>query len=64
MGEDLLRQVAAELNKALGAAERAPRMATLVAENNTRIAAEAVRSMPFDTSPYAYQFWLAAVDKN
>jgi hypothetical protein len=64
MSEDLLRQVAAELNKAPETAERASRMTTLISENNTRIAAEAVRSMPFDASPYAYQFWLAAVDKN
>jgi hypothetical protein len=64
MSEDLLRQVAAVLNKTPGAAERAPRMAALVAENNTRAATEAVTNMPFDSSPYAYQAWLAAVDKN
>jgi hypothetical protein len=64
MSEGLLRQIAAELNKAPGAAERAPRVAALVTENNTRIATESINSMPFDSSPYAYQAWLAAVDKN
>jgi hypothetical protein len=63
MSEDLLRQIATELNKAPGAAERTPRMVGLVADNNTRIAAEAIRVMPFDSTPYAYQAWLAAVDK-
>jgi hypothetical protein len=64
MREDLLRQLAAELNKVPAAADRAPRVAALVAENNTRIATEAVTNMSFDSSPYAYQAWLAAVDKN
>ena len=64
MNEDLLRQVAAELNKAPDAAKRAPRMAALVVENNTRVGTEAVTSMPFDSSPYAYPAWFAALDKN
>lgn len=38
MSEDLLRQIAAELNKAPGSAERASRIAALVVDNNTRIA--------------------------
>ncbi|WP_441243827.1 hypothetical protein [Tardiphaga sp. 768_D3_N2_1] len=63
MSEDLLRQVAAELNKVPGAAERAPRMTGLVAENNTRVATAAVQDMVFDSTPYAYQAWLADMDK-
>jgi hypothetical protein len=63
MSEDLLRQVAAELNKAPGAAERAPCMTGLVAENNTRVATAAVQDMAFDSTPYAYQAWLAGMDK-
>lgn len=62
MSEDLLRQLASELNKVPGAAERAPDLAALVMENNTRIATEAVQVMPFDCSPYAYQAWLASLD--
>lgn len=63
MSEDLLRQVAAELNKATGAAERTPRMTGLVVENNTRVATAAVQDMAFDSTPYAYQAWLAGMDK-
>lgn len=63
MSEDLLRRVAAELNETPGAAERASRYQALVAANNTQIAAEAIRNMPFDASPYAYQSFLAAMDK-
>jgi methylphosphotriester-DNA--protein-cysteine methyltransferase len=61
MSEDLLRQVAADLNFAPGAAERAARMAALVDDNNQRIA-DAALEMPFDSSPYAFSAWLAATD--
>lgn len=63
MSEDLLRRVAAELNGALGAAERAPRMKALVSDINTRVATEAVRSLPFDSSPYSYLAWLVRADQ-
>lgn len=63
MSENLLRQIATELNNTPGAAERTPRMVGMVADINARIAAEAIRVMPFDSSPYAYRAWLAAVDK-
>lgn len=63
MSEDLLRRVAADLNGALGAAERAPRMAAQVSDTNARVAAEAVRSLAFDSSPYSYLALLAAADK-
>lgn len=63
MSEDLLRQVAAELNKAPGAAERTPRMTELVVENNTCVATAAIQDMAFDSTPYAYQTWLAGMDK-
>jgi hypothetical protein len=51
------------LNKAPGAAERTPRMTGLVVENNTRVATAAVQDMAFDSTPYAYQAWLAGMDK-
>lgn len=63
MSEDLLRQVAAELNHTKGAAERAPRMAALVTENNARVATAAARTMVFDSTPYVYQAWLAGKGK-
>jgi hypothetical protein len=61
MSEDLLRQVAGDLNFAPGAAERVARMAALVDENNSRIA-EAALALPFDSSPYSFATWLAATD--
>ncbi|CAN5411943.1 hypothetical protein BH11PSE4_BH11PSE4_15370 [soil metagenome] len=61
MSEDLLRQVAADLNFAADAATRVPRMAALVEDNNRRIADVA---LPFDSTPYAMQLWLFATDKN
>jgi len=64
MSEELLRQVASELNQAPDAAGRAARAAALVTDVNTRIAAEAVRAMPFDSSPYAYRAWLAETDRS
>lgn len=60
MSEALLRQVAAELNFTPDAATRVPRMAALVEDNNERIAGLA---LPFDSTPYAFQQWLAATDK-
>lgn len=64
MSEDLLRQVAAELNRAPDAASRTARAAALVTDVNARIAVEAARAMPFDSSPYAYQAWLAKADRS
>ncbi|MDB5504039.1 MAG: hypothetical protein JWR89_3941 [Tardiphaga sp.] len=60
MSEDLLRQVAADLNFASDAASRVPRMAALMADNNRRIADV---PLPFDSTPYAMPLWLAAADK-
>ena len=64
MSEDLLRQVVVELNQAPEAANRTARAMALVTDVNTRIATEALRAMPFDTSPYAYQAWLAQADRS
>ncbi|VIO67806.1 hypothetical protein [Bradyrhizobium ivorense] len=64
MSEDILRQVVAELNQAPEAANRTARATALVTDVNTRIATEALRAMPFDTSPYAYQAWLAQADRS
>ncbi|QOZ23227.1 hypothetical protein [Bradyrhizobium sp. CCBAU 51753] len=64
MSEDLLRQVVAELNQAPESANRTARATALVTDVNTRIATEALRAMPFDTSPYAYQAWLAQADRS
>ncbi|MCC8937510.1 hypothetical protein CI1B_47820 [Bradyrhizobium ivorense] len=64
MSEDLLRQVVVELNQAPEAANRTARATALVTDVNTRIATEALRAMPFDTSPYAYQAWLAQADRS
>ncbi|UFS75696.1 hypothetical protein LPB73_28220 [Tardiphaga sp. 37S4] len=63
MSEDLLHQVAAELNKAPSAAERTPRMTEPVVENNTRVANASIQDMAFDSTPYAYQAWLVGMDK-
>ena len=59
MSEDLLRQVAVDLNFAPDAAMRVPRMAALVEDNNRRIADAA---LPFDSTPYAMSLWLAEVN--
>ena len=64
MREDLLRQIAADLNQAPDAADRTSRMAALVSEVNARVADEALRRMPFDSSPYAFQAWCAGADKS
>jgi hypothetical protein len=63
MSEDLLRRVAAELNGAPETAERVARAKALVEDTNGRIAAEALRALPFDSSPYGFQNRLAAADK-
>jgi hypothetical protein len=60
MSEDLFRQVAADLNFAPDAAARVPRMVALVDDNNRRVANA---SLPFDSTPYGFQLWLAAVDR-
>jgi len=59
MSEDLLRQVAADLNFAPDAALRVPRMAALVEDNNRRVAD---LPLPFDSTPYAMPLWLAEVN--
>ncbi|MDB5653989.1 MAG: hypothetical protein JWQ94_1602 [Tardiphaga sp.] len=64
MNEDLLRLVAAELNFAPEAGERAVRVSALVQDTNGRIAAEAIGALPFDSSPYGFPDWLAAADKS
>ncbi len=63
MSEDLLRQIAAELNQAPDTAGRTARMSALVSDVNARIATEAMHKLPFDSSPYVYQAWLAAADR-
>ncbi|WP_445489939.1 hypothetical protein [Rhodopseudomonas sp. RCAM05734] len=60
MSEDLLRQVAADLNFAVDAATRVPRIAALVKDTNRRVADVA---LPFGSSPYAMPLWLSATDK-
>lgn len=60
MNKESLERVAADLNFAPHAADRVPRMAALVYDNNRRIADVA---LPFDSSPYAFAAWLAATDK-
>jgi hypothetical protein len=64
MTEDFLRDVAAGLNFAPEAGERAGRAGALVADTNSRIAAEAFDTLPFDSSPYGFPNWLAATDKS
>ena len=64
MNEDLLRQIAADLNQAPDTAGRTPRMAALVLEVNARVAGEALHRMPFDASPYAYQAWCAGMGES
>ena len=64
MTEDLLRGIAAEMNDAPQAAERVARSMPLVADTNSRVAAEAFNALPFDSSPYGFPNWLAAVDKS
>jgi len=63
MSEDLLRGIAAELNGAPAAAARTERMAELIGDTNSRVATESAQMLPFDSSPYAFQAWLAAMDK-
>lgn len=63
MSEDLLRRFAAKLNGVPGTADRVARVAALVEDTNIRVAAEALRVLPFNSSPYGFQQWLAATDK-
>ena len=63
MDDDLLRRIAADLNNASESAARATRSAPLVADTNRRIA-EAAKALPFDSTPYAFPQWLAALDKS
>lgn len=62
MSDDLLRHLAAELNFAPDAADRAARYAALVNDTNRRIA-DAAQALAFDSSPYALPLWFAAMDK-
>jgi hypothetical protein len=63
MNEDLLRGIAADMNDVPGAAERVARAKPLVEDSNGRIAAAAIGTLPFDSSPYGFVTWLAAMDK-
>ena len=63
MNQDLLHDIAAELNDATDAASRVMRAAALIEDTNTRIAAGAIEMLPFDSSPYGFPNWLAAADK-
>jgi hypothetical protein len=63
MDEDLLRRIAAELNGVPDAAGRAGRSKALVADTNARIA-DAARTLPFDSTPYAMPQWLSAIGKH
>ncbi len=63
MNEDLLRGIAAELNDAPEAGQRVARAKALVEGVNSRIALAAFDMLPFDSSPYGFQSWLAAADK-
>lgn len=64
MSEDLLRRIAAELNNAPGAAERTVGVAALITDVNARISSAALSRLPFDSSPYGYQAWLAGADQS
>ena len=64
MNENLLHDIAAELNDAPDAASRVARAAALIADTNTRIADAAIQMLPFDSSPYGFPNWLAAADKS
>ena len=63
MNENLLHDIAAELNDAPDAASRVKRAAALIEDTNIRIANGAIQMLPFDSSPYGFPNWLAAVDK-
>ena len=64
MNENLLHDIAAELNDAPDAASRVKRAAALIEDTNTRIANGANEMLPFDSSPYGFLNWLAAADKS
>lgn len=61
MDDDLLRRIAADFNGVPGTGARAERSASLVADTNKRIA-DAAKALPFDSTPYAFPQWLAALD--
>ena len=61
--DELLRGIAAELNGAPQAAERVARMKAQLEETNGHVAAEALRALPFDSSPNGFTGWLAAADR-
>lgn len=63
MNDDVLRQIAADLNQAPDTAGRTARMAALVTEVNLRVASEALRRIPLDSTPYAYQAWCVVGDQ-
>ena len=62
--DDVLRDIAAALNQAPDTASRTPRMAAMIADVNARIAAEALRRMPFDSTPYGYPAWLVETERS
>ncbi|QUS38676.1 hypothetical protein RPMA_07390 [Tardiphaga alba] len=62
MSDELLRQIAADLNQSPDTASRTARMSALVTDVNARIATDALKMLPFDSTPYAYQAWLADTD--
>ena len=64
MTDDVLRAIAATLNQAPDTAHRTPRMAAMIGDVNARIAAEALRRMPFDSTPYGYPAWLAETERS
>lgn len=61
MKEDLLRDIAGELNKAPETAARAARMKALVDDTNGHVAAEAMHALSFDSSPNGFADWLAKI---
>ena len=64
MNENLLHDIAAELNDAPDTASRVKRAAALIEDTNARIADGAIQMLPFDSSPYGFPNWLAAADKS
>ena len=64
MNEVLLRGLAADMNDAPEAGARVARAQALVEDTNRRIAAAAIDSLPFDSSPYGFVTWLAGTDRS
>jgi hypothetical protein len=62
--DDVLRDIAATLNQAPDTASRTPRMAAMIGDVNARVASEALRRMPFDSTPYGYPAWLAETERS